>query len=907
MLFGREAELELITDFVRDEPQSTSPVLLFCGEPGVGKTALLDAASEIAEQAGRTVVRATAFEYEADLTYCALNEVLHPLLDALPGIDEVHRQAIAVICGLEPGPPPTQLIAGAATFALATHVAKTMPLLIIIDDVPWLDLASAMAFAYVARRVRDTKIRILIAARSELENVFVRSGFDAHILKPLDDASADSLLVDRFPALAPHVRRRIREEALGNPLALLDLPAALDADPRPLAETLPLTERLTELYARRLRDLPAGTRDLLLFVVLAGAENSMMIESCLSTPQGRVDLRPAERAGIVRLNPRSGRVEFRHPLIRSAVFELSTSEERRRAHVLLADAFTDDPQRRAWHLGQSAAAPEEHCALMLERVSDDLLHAGDSTRATAAMLRAAELSPAHDDRARRVARAAYLGSLVTGELHASPGLLVDAQPDSTDAPSLAAATAAAYHLLNGEGDASSAQRMLSAALDAHAGPLDAANEAEMEALQTLVFVGFYAGRVEFWEAARRQFGRVEPELPETLALLDGAFGDPARADSAILRRLDAALDGLRFTSDPVRITRVAAAGAYLDRVRFAREPLWRVIDDGRRGGAVAKEIESLFLIANDDYFSGQWDEVEQVTADGLRLCDELGYALTAAPGRFLRALVDAARGRDAAADRAAEQLLLWAAPRRLYTLAAYASHIRCMLQLPHGRFESAYRHAASISPAGTLQPFLPHAVWVVFDVIEAAMRSGRTTEARAHVQAVEDAGLGERSSRLELLAGAAGALTDPERWRDRFEQALSTPESERWVFDRARVHLAYGEQLRRAQSPAEARIQLASALEAFRHLGAQPWADRAQRELRAAGGTDPSTEALTPQEAAVARLAATGLTNKEIAAQLFLSPRTVSTHLARVFPKLGITSRGGLRDALDRQAIELRH
>ncbi len=674
-----------------------------------------------------------------------------------------------------------------------------------------------------------------------------------------------------------------------------------------LTETLPLTERLTELYARRLRDLPQGTRELLLFVVLAGAENSMTIENCLPTPEGRADLPPAERAGIVRLNPRTGRMEFRHPLIRSAVVELSTSEERQRTHALLAQAFADDPQRRAWHLGQSASAPDEDLARLLEVVSDELLHAGDSTRATAAMLRAAELSPVREDRARRVARAAYLGSLVTGELQASPGMLVESQRNPTDVPSLAAATAAAYHLLNGEGDASSAQRLLIAALDAHPGPLDAADEADMEALQTLVFVGFYAGRAEFWEDARRQFARVAPELPETLALLDGAFGDPARADASVIRRLDAALDSLQFTSDPVRITRVAAAGAYLDRMRRARDPLWRVVDDGRRGGAVAKEIESLFLIANDDYFTGRWDELEDVTNDGLRLCEELGYALTAAPGRFMRALVDAARGRDAAADHAAEELLLWAAPRRLYTLAAYASHIRCMLQLPRGRFESAYRHAASISPAGTLQPFLPHAVWLVFDLVESAIRSGRTSEAAAHVRAAEEAGLGERSSRLELLVGAAGALADPDHWRERFEQALSTVESERWIFDRARVHLVYGEQLRRAQSPAEARIQLAAALDAFRDLGASPWVDRAQRELHAAGGTVPGTEGLTPQEAAVARLAATGLTNKEIAARLFLSPRTVSTHLARVFPKLGITSRGALRDALDQQQTELRH
>jgi DNA-binding CsgD family transcriptional regulator len=180
-------------------------------------------------------------------------------------------------------------------------------------------------------------------------------------------------------------------------------------------------------------------------------------------------------------------------------------------------------------------------------------------------------------------------------------------------------------------------------------------------------------------------------------------------------------------------------------------------------------------------------------------------------------------------------------------------------------------------------------------------------EAAAHVRALEKARLGALSSRLELLVRAAAALTDPEHWRDRFEHALTTRGSERWTFDRARVRLVYGEQLRRAHSPAEARVQLAAAIDTFRDLRARPWTERAGRELGAAGGAAPGTVGLTSQEAAVARLAATGITNKEIAAQLFLSPRTVSTHLSRVFPKLGIASRGALRDALDRHDMDLRH
>jgi DNA-binding CsgD family transcriptional regulator len=912
MLLGRDSELEMLAAFVTGSAlgsaSSDSAVYLIAGDPGIGKTALLDAAAENAERAGRVVLRVTALEYEAELAFAALNQLLLPLLDDLPGVDlEVHRWAIALICGLEPGAPPSQLIAGAATLALVTSAARRRPLLFVIDDVPWLDLASGMVLAYLARRLKGVDARLLVAARSELENVFVRSGFQAHILPPLADADADVLLRTSYPALPVNVRRRIRAEAGGNPLALLDLPAALDGVGPALPELLPLTDRLRSLYARRLRDLPVGTREMLLFVVLAGAENSMTLEHCLPAPEAGVNLGPAERAGIVRAHPRSGRMEFRHPLIRAAVFELSTGAERRSAHALLAEAFTGDPARRAWHLGQSADTPDEEVAALLETVSQQLLESGHSTRATAALARAAELTPAPGERARRVAHAAYLGSLVTGDLLGSARLLVQAQPAPGQGPPLAMVTAAAHQLLNAEGDTASSQRLLITALDAQLGSLDPADMAAMEALQTLIFVGFYAGRAEFWADTRRQLARVVPPMPDTLAVFDAVFADPARADADAVKQLDQAIDGLRFTADPVRITRIAAAGAYLDRIRFAREPLSRVVEDGRRGGAVAKQIEALFLLANDDYFTGEWDDVETATDEGVALCDDLGYVITAAPGRYLRALVDSARGRTAAADRAAEQILMWAAPRRLYTLAAYASHIRCMEALAEQQFEPAYRHAASISPAGTLGLFQPLAVWLVFDLVEAASRSGHTTQAREHTRAAEASGLGMHSSRLDLLTTAAGALTDPDNWSERFRQALATPGSERWVFDRARVQLVFGEQLRRSRALGQARTELTSAIAGFRRLRATPWTRRATRELRAAGGADPGSGVLTPQEAAIADLVATGLTNKQIATQLFLSPRTVSTHLSHAYTKLGITSRAAMRDAIDHPKPHLGH
>ena len=291
-----------------------------------------------------------------------------------------------------------------------------------------------------------------------------------------------------------------------------------------------------------------------------------------------------------------------------------------------------------------------------------------------------------------------------------------------------------------------------------------------------------------------------------------------------------------------------------------------------------------------------------MTSEGLRCCRDLGYTLSAAPGRFLQALVAAARGDHAAADHAAEELLTWAAPRRLYTVAAYASHARCMIALAQTRFDDAYRHAASVSVAGSITPFTPHALWLILDLVEAASHSGRTIEAEAHARAAHDAGIGRLSPRLQMVTSAALALVDHDGWRQRFDDALSTPGAERWVFDRARVHLLYGERLRRARGNTEASEHLLLAIDGFERLRADPWAERARAELRATGApTAADRSSLTPQELAIANLASMGLTNKEIGERLFLSARTVSTHLYRVFPKLGISTRSALHDAMRQQ------
>ncbi|WP_406229848.1 LuxR C-terminal-related transcriptional regulator [Nocardia sp. NBC_01009] len=906
MLVGREVERNLITGFVLGQA-GDEPVLVVRGEPGVGKTAVLDMAADIAASHGIRVLRAAALEYEADLKFGALNQLLHPLSNGIGELSAAHRQALNVIMGLEPGAMPSQLIAGAATLALLRAAAgQGAALLMIVDDVQWLDLSSTMALSYAARRWTGIDIRMVVAVRADSDDGFTRSGFGVHDLPALDDGNSDALLRAVYPALTANVRRRLRADAQGNPLALLELPIAFEkgSPPANLPAVLPLTDRLQRLFADRLAGLPDGTRRMLLFVVLAGAENSMTFEDCALTPVGLADLPPAERAGVVRASPRTGRVEFRHPLIRSAVIEQSTSEERRQVHRILAEAFARQPQRRAWHLGQAAVGPDEEIAASLEALSQQMIRHGDSRRATAAMLRAAELSTSDSDRARRTARAAYLGTLITGDLADTSRLLLEAnRTEVGETPSLEVAVAAASQLLNDEGDATTAGRLLLATIRVHDRDIGSGEDTMIEALHTLLYVGFFSGRPVLWNDISEVLERAELQPTDTLSLLHNIFVNPVEATLEALRQLSDALDGLRFSSDPLRIIRVATAAAYVDRIGVARESLWRVIADGRRGGAIAKAIEALFLIAQVDFFEGDWDELIEVADEGLQLCAELGYTLLAGPGQFLRALVDAARGHTDTADLAAEELLLWAAPRHLVTFAAYSSHIRCLSALGRSGFDEAYRHAASVNAPGGFPRYTPHAVWLVLDLTEAAARSGRIVEARAHAEAAVTAGLPGLSVRLRMLTNAALAVTDPDDWRRLFDNTLATPDSDRWVFDRARIELLYGERLRREREPAAARAHLTAAARAFERLQAVPWLERTRSELRAAG--EPALpeirgSVLTPQEQAVAELAASGLTNKEIAERLFLSARTVSTHLHRVFPKLGITTRSALRDAMRR-------
>jgi DNA-binding CsgD family transcriptional regulator len=797
-----------------------------------------------------------------------------------------------------------------ATLALLRHAAADRPLLVIVDDLPWLDRASAGVLGFVARRLAGSRVGFLAASRWGEESFFDRAGLPELEIEPLDDEAASSLVTARFPLLAHGVRERILVEAQGNPLALLELPAALSGAQRgalrALPSALPLTRRLQALFTSRITELPAQTRQLLLLIALDGTGDVRVLHAGTAGGSGFGDLAAAEQVGLAYVDRATHRPAFRHPLIRSTVVELSMGEERRRAHRVLAELWVDQPDRRAWHLAEATVEPDEDVAALLEEAAHRILARGDAVACVAALTRASELSPLSADRSRRLAEAAYIGADAARELRNASELLAEVRrADPELKGSLEAAVAASVLLLNADGDVDTAHRLLVGAIESRAERNDPADTMLKEALHSLMQVCYFGGRAERWQPFYDAMARLSPHVPVALYLMSKTIADPVRTAAPVLEQLDAAIEGLANEVDPTRIVRTASAGIYVDRLPGCREALSRAVGDRHEGAPGARGIAALILLSLEAFSTGRWDEAQQRADEVVERCEANGDRLGAWPARRVQALLAAARGDHDTARALADQMIDWAAPRRIRLVQWYAWQTQALSALGRGDFEEAYQQAAKISPAGTFASHVPYALYVPMDLVEAAVRTGRDAEAAAHVAAIQEANIAALSSRLALVAAGSAALAA----RDDsafglFEEALAIPSIDSWPFDLARVQLVYGERLRRKRAMTESRVHLSAALETFERLGAQPWATRAGKELRATGQTKPrageyASASLTPQEREIAMLAAAGLTNKQIGAQLFLSPRTVGGHLHRVFPKLGIATRASLRDALD--------
>ncbi len=608
-LIGRDRELGALDAFLGAVAQGGSTLVLV-GEPGVGKTALLHAAAEMATTNGVRVIHCGGMEYESDISFAGLHQLVDPLSDDLRHLPRTSRGVLEVALGIGSGPPPDRLAVLSAALMLFRQAASSSPLLIVVDDLHWLDRASGAVVGFVGRRLRGGRVGLLGAIRPGVGGFFERTGLPEFSIAPLADAQAMELLTRRFVHLPTRLLRRVVEEAEGNPLALLEFAASVSGqgDSDDTTVIAGSSRQLRTLYQSRIGRLPEPTRRLLLLAALNGS-GDLGVLAAASGPGRLEELEPAERDHLVVVDDRIGELRFRHPILKSVVVERSTHAERRAAHQRLAELFAEQPERRGHHLAEAADAPDEEVAAAIEEAARRTLERGDVAGAISKLLRAADLSPNRADRSRRLADTAFTGARLAGDLDRASALLRDAQQrDPTLGETLHAAVATAYVLLNGDGNTDTAAHLLVAAIDAALAEADPDRDGLAEGLYMLALVCHYAGRPEYWLSFHDAMGRLPPGAAPQARLLADTFADPVAASDRALAELDREISKLRDVDDAVVIMRCSIAGFYTDRLMACREPLERVVQDGREGGAVRSAMTALAMLAFGELHAGRWDD-----------------------------------------------------------------------------------------------------------------------------------------------------------------------------------------------------------------------------------------------------------------------------------------------------------
>jgi ATP/maltotriose-dependent transcriptional regulator MalT len=926
-LVGRAAETALLTALRKGALAGHGGgSILLEGPAGVGKTRLLDHAAAEGRNAGMTVLRATGVESEVRLAHSGLHQLLFGLRHYFQGLAEEQQQVLNRLLGFLPGPAPDRFAVSVAVLGLLDHVLSEGPVILVIDDIQWIDDATSRILDFVLRRLRASPLVLVAALRAGWACPLDRRDIGTRPIRPLETRSAGQLLDQAHPGIAPAIRARLLAEAAGNPLVLIELPELLSAEQltgqAPPPSPLPLNERLEALFLPRVHEMPEETRQLLLLAALEETGSVRTVWSATPGGWGAADtaLAAAECSGLMSLDAEHGRLDFRHPLVRSAIANSATPEQRRVAHRALADVLHHEPERRLGHLIASAVGPDEALSAAVEQTAQAAIKRGNAAAALAGLTRAADLSCDDESRNRRLAQAAY-AAVQAGRLDLTDDLVDQGYWEhASPQDAAAAAPAVAMRYVESNGDIEAAHHVLVQALrglsaDREAGPGEEtlhmsgfADGLGDELVFTLVFVSFYAQRSDLWADVEPWASTASPYVRLAYDSLDS----PGPLARSVHDRVRSAFDGFPRDAGPWPSTLLGAVALCYDDTALHREK-WRLsLEIARASGTFTQLSYCLNLLSQDAYWAGRWQEAEALAREGMDLARQFGYRLAGHRLGALLAGVEAARGRSEAARSLADDIMEWAEPRRVGLLQVSVRQVLCLLALSESDFEQAYEHAAYISPPGTFPALSARSLWTVFDLAEAAQRTGRTAQARVHVAAAERFGVGELSPRAALLLhGASALVASDDRAEQSFRAALAVPDAARWPFDLARVQLCYGEWLLRRTDNETATKLLKLAEATFETLGAQPWARRARTALSpadAAAAAQPAQNrfGLTEQELQVAELAAAGLSNKEIASRLFLSHRTVSTHLYHIFPKLNIRSRAALRDALNSPAARQR-
>ena len=901
-MIGREREREVLDRLLDGVRGGRGGVLVVHGEAGVGKTALLEYAVEAAREF--RIARTSGVEAEMELPFAAVQQLCSPFLDLLDRLPQPQHEALGVAFGLITGPAPNPFLVGLAVLGLLAEAAEEQPLLAVVDDAQWLDRASARALAFVARRLLAEKIALVFAAREPGD---LLAGLpELHVLS-LGHRDARTLLESALPArLDEHVLERIVAETRGNPLALLELPRGLTptqlAGGFGLPAAVPLSASIEESFTRRLANLPADARRLLLVAAADPVGDPALVWRAaqqLGIPESVAETVEAE--GLLELG---ARVVFRHPLVRSAVYRAAGLKERRAVHRALAEA-TDpeiDPDRRAWHRAQATSTPDEDVAAELERSAGRAQARGGLAAVAAFLERAAALTPESSHRAQRLLAAAG-AKRDAGDLEAALGLLVDVEAGLLDELGRARVDLLRAQIALEQRRGGDAGRLfLSAA--SRLEPLDPelARETYLEALGGAMAsdVEVVGGAPAVAAAARAAPpGSVPPRTVDVLLdafairLTDGyAAAAPtfARALELLLAMDVSGKDVGRWLSlSSARNSNIVALEMWDDEALHLLAA--RQVQVARDTGALVHLQFALSFLARSHMLAGE------LTAATLMIDEARLIAEATGNPAFVNApmILAAWRGNEAQASELIDATSEEAVARR-WTSNNYA---RSVLYNGLGRHDAA-RDAA-------WEAFQPdpigYGTWLLAELAEAASR----TADRALLESALE-WLSERTRVISsgwatgIEARVRALLSEGEDAESLYRKSIEHLSGTRVRLELARTHLLYGEWLRRERRRLDAREHLRTALEAFTGMGAEAFARRAERELLATGErarkrTVDTLDQLTPQETQIARLAANGHTNREIAAQLFISPSTVEYHLRKAFRKLGVKSRTQLADS----------
>jgi DNA-binding CsgD family transcriptional regulator len=901
-LLGRRSESEALDRLLGAVRAGQSRALVVRGDPGAGKTALLDYLVEHAS--GCRVARVAGVQSEMELAFAGVHQLLAPMLDHLERLPGPQRAALATAFGLSPGSAPDRFLVGLAVLSLLSEVADERPLVCVVDDEQWLDRASAQVLAFVARRLVAESVALVFAARVPSDEV---AGLPELLVEGLGEGDARALLEGVVTGpLDPGVRDQLVSEARGNPLALLELPRGVTpaelAGGFGLPSVVPLAGRIEESFRRRLDALPADTCALLLVAAADPVGDPLLVwRAAGRLGIGTEAATPAADAGLLEVG---ARVRFRHPLVRSAVYRSASVQERRDVHGALAEV-TDpevDPDRRAWHRAQATPGPDEDVAAELERSAGRAQARGGLAAAAAFLERAAMLTP---DPARRGQRllAAARAKRDAGALEAALGLLVAVEAGPLDA----LRTAEVEHL-RGQiafdqrrvGDA--ARLLLSTAKRLE--PLDAglARETHLEALGTAIWAGSADGSGGVGEAAEAaRAAPPGPDPPRVVDVLLDAFAlrltEGYAAAAPLLTRalkLVLALDVASGEAGRWLWLTGRRAGAIIALELWDYES-WHALvarqtQVARDTGALVQLQLALNILAWTHLVAGELTAAAQLFEEDRLIAEATGNP----PIAYNEMLLAAWRGREAQASELIEATLQAPTAGGLGVISAsYASSV---LNNGLGRYDAA-RDAAW--RAFERDP-VAHGPFLVPELAEAASRTGDLALVRAALGWLSERTRVTSSEwALGIEARVHALLSGGNTAERRYRESIARLGRTRLRAELARSHLLYGEWLRRENRRLDAREQLRTAHEMFAAMGAEAFAGRARRELLATGETVRKRTVetrgeLTAQEAQIARLARDGLSNPEIGSRLFISVRTVQYHLHKVFTKLDIRSRSQL-------------